>query len=223
MDSFKLKYLTHTKKGISRDKNQDSVLIIEKSECYLFIVFDGVSSFENSYLFINEYKKKLRHRVFSTFLTSDILSDILYETHSEMLKLKINGKSTISLLYFNNLNSNVSFMSIGDSRIYIFTNQFLQKITKDDSLELQKNIITKCLGMESLTINDFKIYPINAWNNFLICTDGFYGLMENNLKSYFETFNFKYLKNIKSKLSLFQRGKNLDDSTYIVIKNEISN
>jgi len=218
-----LKCIYNSKKGIKREKNQDRILIIEKDNYYLFMIFDGVSSNPFSYLFINEFKKLFKSKIKKVQISETNLSKILYEVHNDVLNSGVKGMSTISILFFNKLNKNINFINIGDSRIYIFTNQFLEKITQDDSLLGRKNIITKYLGLESLNLNDFKTKNIDFSSNFLICTDGFYGLMENNLKEYFEVFNFKNIKNIKKKLTTLQRRKNKDDSSYIIIKNEISN
>lgn len=217
-----LKYIYNSKKGIRREKNQDRILIIEKVNYYLFMIFDGVSSDAFSYLFINEFKKQFKSKIKKIQISEANLSEILYESHNDVLKFGIKGMSTISILFFDKLNKNIGFINIGDSRIYIFTNQFLEKVTKDDSLPGRKNIITRYLGLKSLNLNDFKTKKLDFGFNFLICTDGFYGLMENNLKEYFETFNFKNLKNIEKKLTTLQRRKNSDDSSYIIIKNEIS-
>lgn len=220
---FNLKYIGNSKKGINRDRNQDRLLIIEKEEYYLFIVFDGVSSYPHSYRFINEFKKELRLRLKNFQTSKSDLSQLLYDSHNNVLNLGTGGMSTFSVLFFNNLTSKVNFINIGDSRIYIYTNQFLEKFTIDDSLEGRKNVITKCLGIKSLSLSDFEMNKINPKCNFLMCTDGFYGLMENNLKQYFEIFNFKSFKKIEKKLSVLQRRMNLDDSSYIIVKNEISN
>jgi len=218
-----LKYIYNSKKGLNREKNQDRILIIENENYYLFIVFDGVSSRPFSYLFINEFKRIFKAKIKQIKVSETNLSQLLYETHNDVLNFGINGMSTISVLFFSKLKKNVNFINIGDSRIYIFTNQFLEKITNDDSLIGKKNIITKCLGLESLILDDFKMNNIDFGYNFLMCTDGFYGLMENSLKEYFDTFNFKNYRNIKKRIAILQRRKNKDDSSYIIVKNEISN
>jgi len=45
--------------------------------------------------------------------------------------------------------------------------------------------------------------------------------METELKEYFRIINLKYLKNILNGLKRLQTTFNSDDSTYILIKNEI--
>lgn len=215
-----LNYISNSKKGIHREKNQDRISIIEKDNYYLFIVLDGVSSMPLSYLFINEFKKRLQIVSNKYIISENNLPEILFQIHNEVLNLGINGMSTMSVLFINKHSKKVGFINIGDSRIYIFTNRFLEKITIDDTLSGSRNIITKCLGQKSLTIEDFELKNTHIKYNFLICSDGFYELMENDLKEYFVTLNFKYFKNIKNKLSSLQISKNNDDSSYIIVKNE---
>lgn len=218
---FNLKYISNSKKGIERERNQDRVFIIERGSYFLFIIFDGVSSSPFSYLFIDEYKSNVKSK--TSLITESNLNNILFEAHKEVLISGIDGYSTLSVLFFNKLTNTIKFINIGDSRIYSFTNQYLEKITSDDSLIERKNILTKCLGIDTITIDDFKMNDVDSGSNFLMCTDGFYNLMEENKKEYFEAINLRYLRNIKKKLSILQRRKNRDDSSYIIIKNEVSN
>ncbi len=221
MKTFKLKYLFNSKKGTHREKNQDRLLIIEKKNYYLFMLFDGVSSDPKSYLFINEYKKNIKLEINNNPFFEKKIDEILFETNRKIINSGLEGKSTLSVLIFNNETKEIKFLSIGDSRIYIFTNQFLEKITQDDSLMERSNIITKFLGLDTLILDDFKMDSVNGKYNYLMCTDGFYSLMESQLKDYFEAFNLKYFRSIEKKIFSLQRSNNRDDSTYILIKNEI--
>lgn len=216
-----LKYLSHSRKGTQREKNQDRILIIEKSDYYLFLIFDGVSSQSDSYLFINNFKKTLRANLDRIRPDGKNLDDIFFESHSQVLNAEFNGMSTLAGLFYSKSEKTAKYISIGDSRLYIFTNQFLEKITEDDSLKYQPNVLTKCLGIQGLSKEDFKPKDIEKKYNFLLCTDGFYSLMSNNLKEFFYAYNFKKLGNIERKLSSLQNRKNKDDSSYILIKHEI--
>ncbi len=216
-----IKYISNSKKGIQRDKNQDRVLIINADEFYFFAVFDGVSSYPNSYKFIELFKRKIYNRIIKSGARIDTLRNILYEGNLEAALSNIQGASTISAIYIHRISSVTKYLNIGDSRIYGFNHQFLEPITVDDSLGNGSNIITKCLGSLDLRIEDFKFNNLNNAFNYLLCTDGFHSLMEKDIKKYFLTLNFKRLKSIKRKISSFQRLKNMDDSSYIIIKNEI--
>jgi len=218
-----LKYIHHSKKGLKRERNQDKILVIEKELYYLFFVFDGVSSISTSHLFIKYYIQKIRSNIHKLSPSGDNLKKILYDTHNEFFNsdTKIEGMSTLSVLFYNKLDKSAHYISIGDSRIYLFDNQFIEQITTDHSLLNSPNIITKCLGTPELTLDDFLQVEIMGTYNYLICSDGFYKLMESNLMEYFEAYNFKNQANIRKKLSSLQRKLNNDDSSYILIKHEI--
>jgi serine/threonine protein phosphatase PrpC len=213
-----LQYLSSSTKGIKRAKNQDKVFIYDHEHFYLFGVFDGVSSISTSHIFIDIFIRKLTERLEHLSANGGNLAELLYQTHSETLEKGSDGMSTVSLLFYSKAVSAASIVNIGDSRIYAFTNQFIEKMTSDDNLPNRSNVLTKCLGIDDLNVNDFRPSNIQRDLNFLLCTDGFYKLMADNLKEYFKTYNYKKLHNIGRKLSTLQRKRNLDDSSYILIK-----
>jgi serine/threonine protein phosphatase PrpC len=215
-----LTFIYNSKKGRSRERNQDRIMIIYHKGFYLFALFDGVSSFPFSYAFAETFKRRIKANIDIVDGHGNNLDILFYKINKDVSKLKINGKSTISVLFYNMTEGIAKFINIGDTRIYMYNNQFLEQLTVDDSLNGNENIVTKCLGYDSLIIDDFKPKIIENQNNFLICTDGFYKLMEKELKEYFTTLNFKNPLNIKKKIANLQRGKNQDDSSYILIKNE---
>lgn len=217
-----MKYTLNSVKGTKRTKNQDGLLVLSRDNISLFIVFDGVSSNKDSHVFIKEYSKIINKgfRESSNFIND--LPDIFYNANLDLINMEIDGYSTICLLLFdNNKEKKIKFLNIGDSRIYNFTKTYLEKITQDHSLGEKNNILTKFLGSNQLKKSDFQLNTLNEGEGFLLCTDGFYQLMENNLKKYFKIINFKYLKNISKALSKEQAYLNNDDSTYIIIKDEI--
>ncbi len=217
----RLNYTSNSKKGLAREKNQDRILILDVDKYYLFALLDGVSSFPQSYLFAESIIKRIRSKKDVIDESGCNLDTVLYSANKETLEAGINGSCTVSLLFYSKKTNDTKFINIGDTRIYAFSNQFLESITIDDSLEGQGNIIIRYLGKSDLDINDFKLLSTNNEFDFLICTDGFYKLMESNLKEYFTAINFRNLQNIKRKISYLQRGKNQDDSSYILIKHEI--
>lgn len=219
MNSNNLISIKNSKKGINRERNQDDYLILNGQNSDLFIIFDGVSSNPNSYQLIRLFKNVLIKKW--KLNDYDELSGLFYTTHNEILAESISGSSTLCALHMSHSEKKASFLSIGDSRIYAFTNRYLEKITVDDSLSDRRNVITRYLGQESLDKLDFEFLSTNYKTNYLLCTDGFYSLMENNLKEYFIAFNFKKEINIRKKLLLLQRRMNSDDSTFLIVRHEI--
>ncbi len=214
-------YTSNSKKGLARVKNQDRILILDEDKYYLFGLFDGVSSMPQSYLFAENVIKKIRSKKDIIDASGYNLDRVLYDVNIETLATGIRGSCTASILFYSKVFNEIRFINIGDTRIYAFTNQFLESITIDDSMAGQENIVTRYLGKSDLDLSDFKITPFESKFNFLLCTDGFYKLMEANLKEYFNAINFKNIQNIKRKIAYFQRGKNQDDSSYIIVKHEI--
>ncbi|MDQ2180817.1 PP2C family serine/threonine-protein phosphatase [Marinifilum sp. D714] len=212
------KYITNSLKGLKRDKNQDDVYIVCNDIYELYVLFDGVSSLPNSHLFIKNFKLELDSLLKRHKFSLNQLTDIFFHCNKKVTNSRVEGMSTYTALYIDK-GENLSFYSsIGDSRLYIYSNQFIEQISNDDSLEGSKNIITKCLGMDNLEVSDFNFYNVEFNSNFLICTDGFYDLMNDNLEEFFDSLNFKHLKNTKRKLESLSINKNNDDSTYIIIK-----
>lgn len=219
--SNRLKYVSNSKKGLSRDRNQDRIQIIDKDNYYFFALFDGVSSHPDSYKLIQYFKRLIRRNIDQLDKQGNNLDSFLYNLNNEVSNLDIDGASTLSVLFVSKGVEDAKYVNIGDTRVYMYSNQFIEQVSSDDSLEVGSNIITKYLGSKSLTVEDFMPYPLEFKYHYLLCTDGFYSLMENNLKKYFYTLNFKNLANIKKKFSILQRSKNSDDSSYILVKNEV--
>lgn len=218
MNSTNICFIDGSKKGLKRSRNQDANQILRNKNYDLFLIFDGVSSNHNSHILVKAFKKKLVRR-WDRWQNGEF-AELFYLTHEEILSEKTPGAATLSALLMAHSSRKAYYLNIGDSRIYGFTNRYIRKLTKDDSLK-NRNIITKYLGMSEFDISDFQFNSIDYEQNFLLCTDGFYTLMEKNLKDYFLAFNFKRIGNIKRKLSVLQRRKNNDDSSYIIVKHEV--
>tara|TARA_R110000744_G_C19366098_1_gene561922 strand:+ start:449 stop:1117 length:669 start_codon:yes stop_codon:yes gene_type:complete len=221
--NFNLRHVTYSEQGVKRKFNQDSFLIIEKLNFSLYIIFDGVSSNALSLTFIEEYKKLIKIASENHPCFKDSISKLFYDINNRLIENNIEGMSTISALLFDKIKGGIKYLNIGDSRIYTFTNQFIEKITIDDSLNKSSNILTKCLGSKVLVLEDFDLHNLDEAQNYLMCTDGFYRMMETNLKEYFEILNFKNFSNIRNGLKKLQKSKNNDDSTIIIVRNEIPN
>jgi len=211
-------YICDTKKGIKRLSNQDDFLILETNEYRLFFLFDGVSSLDSSIVLVRKCESFITKN-FEKYFTEGIeLAQLLFDTNEYILEQRILGMSTCSAVYLSKMQGISYFVNIGDSRIYDFTSQYLIPISKDDLLPGSTNIITKSLGSNYLKRNDFCQYEFTFSNGLLLCTDGFYHLMEAEKKRYFSIFHFKRAENINRAIVKQQIGKNLDDSTYILIK-----
>ncbi|KAA9357284.1 PP2C family protein-serine/threonine phosphatase [Larkinella humicola] len=215
----KIDFVVQSIKGENRSFNQDHIEVFKINNFHLFMVFDGVSSMSNSYRFIRNFIESFKSEL-NKFDEYELnFHELLHEAHNKVLEENIEGMSTLSLLLLSESNKIAKYLNIGDSRIYIYNNQFIEKITVDDNLLNKKNILTRSLGMQDLCLDDFCLSNIEPDMNYLICTDGFYNLMEKYLKKYFLAINYKNLRNIARRIHSIQNGKNIDDSSFILIKN----
>lgn len=211
--------ISNTLQGINRNRNQDDTLILETDKFYLLFLFDGVSSYDKSYETIQIIKNFINKNYFNYFNGEIKLSDLMFHANNYIVEKGTKyGFTTCSSIYISKIKSICYWLNIGDSRIYDFSNQYIEQISTDDNLPGNSSFLTKCLGQNDLTQSDFIQSEINLNYGFLICSDGFYSMMEKELKFYFSKFQFKKPQNIINSINRLQMGINKDDSTYILIK-----
>ncbi len=219
----KRKYILESVKGYKKRENQDNYLILEESDYTLYFVFDGVGSALNSKKATDISKKYIsnNHEAFH-FDGNYNFSKLMYYTNNFLLEKNIpEVKTTFCAIFISkNFPNKILYSSLGDSRAYIVSPQYLIQITEDDRYLSLSNVITKCLGMRELEISDFftKEYDVSFNDQILLCTDGFYTLLEKDKELYFQTLNMQYLNSIKKRLHKLVKDNNIDDSTYIFIK-----
>jgi serine/threonine protein phosphatase PrpC len=219
----KIRYIYDSWKGVQKNENQDGVQFIENPEYTLFFIFDGVSTSRNSKEGVQqliEFCGK-NHPIY--YSDNDFnLAHIIEDMNLYLLKSKIeSGETTCCILYIpHDLSRKIKFTHLGDSRIYSFGNQ-LNLITHDDTHPVIKNMLTKCLGLDRLAEDDFYQKDIEpAHQKFLLCTDGFYHVMDNFTHEFQDLFlrsglNLDYIKSEIEKLVRFRNG---DDATYIFLE-----
>lgn len=218
------RYINYSSPGINKTENQDNYLIVETETFALFVVFDGVGSAENSRLG-TEMAKIFISKHFHEFIKKEtiLLNILMFECNNYLTEQNIPEiYTTYCAVLVQKDHSNIFFSSLGDSRIYLVSDQYLEQITTDDKSLLSKNILTRCLGMNDLTLEDFNQDTIDiGLDSVLLCTDGFYNLLEAHKKIFFETLNKKKLQNIYNGLVSLISNKNIDDSTFIMISKDV--
>jgi protein phosphatase len=191
------KYVSITKKGSDKNRNEDSIGILELEDGILCIVCDGlggglaagkaseicVKSIQTYFLESNKknHLSKIRESIISA--NAELFG-------MSISSKKFKGMATTSDVFFFN-NHTIFWGHIGDSRIYHLKNSKLHQLTKDHSLVQQmldkgyismkaaskhpnKNVIMSALG-ESLEIeidSSKLILDTKATHRFMICSDG---------------------------------------------------
>ncbi len=191
------KYVSITKKGSDKNRNEDSIGILELEDGILCIVCDGlggglaagkaseicVKSIQTYFLESNKknHLSKIRESIISA--NAELFG-------MSISSKKFKGMATTSDVFFFN-NHTIFWGHIGDSRIYHLKNSKLHQLTKDHSLVQQmldkgyismkaaskhpnKNVIMSALG-ESLEIeidSSKLILDTKATHRLMICSDG---------------------------------------------------
>ncbi len=217
-----IQYISDSLKGTTRSMNKDKLLVIDGGVKYdLFVLFDGVSTSENAVKCIDiainyiteNHKRYLAGR-------SIKLADLMYGANQEIISCNLSAAySTYSAVYVSKVKPQYIISNMGDSRIYGISNQYLVEYTEDDSFGENTNLLNKCLGMKELKLSDFKEIKLNQFEKMLlICSDGFYHLMEANLNTFFQIFGAKRLLTMKRKLHTLIENYNSDDATYVILQ-----
>jgi len=219
-DTFNnMDYITESFKGKNKEFNDDFFIALNDEGKYLFVLFDGVSSAKNAKLAIENSAEYIKKN-YKYFYDDDKLDlrDLMFETNKHLIKQKIaEAYTTFVALSMGQKKDKIVISSLGDSRIYAISSQYLTQISKDNKGEMS-HTITKCLGMKELVRDDFTEIDVRyPEKRFLLCSDGFYSFLEESKSEFFEIMNFNNLKNIKKRISREVENKNDDDATYILI------
>lgn len=215
-----LEYITDSIKGTERKENKDRTLVIPSENYLLAILFDGISSAPDANkgidIAVNFIKENYTH--FASNEKYD-LANLMHKTHLAIIQSKFESPySTFSAICIAQNRNWAIFSNLGDSRIYEITPQYIKQLSKDDNLVHRKNIVTKYLGMLELEANDFLPTDFDFINKrILLCSDGFYSFLEQDIKKFHTVLNFDRAGNIKNNLLNEISEKNIDDSSYILI------
>ena len=227
MQSRKLKYVCDSIQGMTRTKNKDGVVSIYGKNYHIFGVLDGVSSAYGAYKAVRTSIEFLgrNHSNYSTKTSFD-LSGMIADLNQLLTSSNISEPYlTCSLVYIpKQYSQNIKYINIGDSRIYSISKQYIFKLTTDDSDPIIKNLLTKYLGSVNLDVNDcieIGLPDDEESHRLLVCTDGFYSVMERSQKKLKEIHRVSNLKNsyyIKKGMRNMIVGSNNDDATYLIVR-----
>ncbi len=195
-----IEYASITDNG-GRAVNEDSLIILQKGEEYLFVLCDGLGGHGAGEVASSMTTEAARE----IFLSSELESEKLLEAcalkaqqnlHARRLveKRSDDCKTTLTLLHIKNNVANIAH--IGDSRVYTFHKASLKGRTQDHSvpqmLVLQgeikeqdirfhedRNRLVRVLGDDS-EVPRLAVSPpveLKSMHKFLLCSDGYWELI----------------------------------------------
>ncbi|MBP0979258.1 MAG: Stp1/IreP family PP2C-type Ser/Thr phosphatase [Oscillospiraceae bacterium] len=117
------------------------------------------------------------------------------------------GMATTAIVSFI-VGDYLHIVHVGDSRIYLINNNLVNQLTKDDSLvqalvekgtlsedeaktHPKRNYLTKAVGVEKEIDVYYKSFKISSNNKILMCTDGLYNYLDDQI--ILDNMNFDYL------------------------------
>ncbi len=190
--------------GLERSKNEDSLLI--DRDMGLFVIADGMGGHRGgdlaSQLAVAAVKDIFRthHREHDFVSPRVMLEEAYVEASSRIFNRSLEDNHLLqgmgTTLVTAYIHRDEIFMgNVGDSRCYFFNDQYMWQMTEDHSLvndhiragllkdsEIEdfpaKNVITRSVGFEKGVCCDVIRKKISPGDNFLLCSDGLSGLVE---------------------------------------------
>ena len=230
--------------GLKRKDNQDRYLI--QRELNLFAIADGMGGHEGGALAaqiaLDTLQERLKKTSFHHWTAIPKTLQLAYEeaNHKIFNQGSMNseiknrmGTTLVSAYLFKN---HLLVTNVGDSRLYLMQKGSLWQITEDHSLLNEKiklglidesreediknfqnkNVITRCLGIESHVECDIYTREICLGDRFLLCSDGL-----SNMLSHEEIQNVLSLNEVKEAttqcINLTLKKGGYDNITAIII------
>ena len=194
--------------GMRRTSNQDEIILLPNKKFYA--VSDGMGALISGGETSQMVKLLLSKAIEASSLNleevrkpeyiGEKLKEIIIEVNNKIYEAgKDVGRdrfgATLSCVWIDG--SNAIFANVGDSRGYIFTSGQLQQVTKDHNLAaylVEKGEITaeeainhpsssrllKYMGKKPPLVPDIFIEPLTSNCEILLCSDGLYGMLDNN-------------------------------------------
>lgn len=247
--NHKLNYYALSRKGKKSPQNEDSCSVPNqnksniKNKGYLFTICDGlgghrageVASSICAKLFMENYYNNSEDKESEEWLRDEIrnLNKRIMEISRDFHDYYGMSTTLVSLLIHN---EHAYINNVGDSRLYIYTQNKLKQITEDQSpvwklykkgyitkddiiKHEKKNIISQVIGLEQdIEINSYKISLPEKYI-FLLCSDGLTDVtLDREINEIIS--GIKDLKTGVEKLyQISQKNHTLDDVTIILVSN----
>lgn len=233
--------------GKQRSQNQDRVRVFHNGANFLAIVTDGIGGNRSgdvaatiaidqlgqAFMIASpENEEDAKHWFQKQVLAANAL---ILKKSKENSSYQGMGTTLVAALFFKD--QYVVVANIGDSRGYIFHDGLLTQITVDHSLvnELvkngdlsedaartspQKNIITRAIGISADAQIEVNVFPVNANDQILLCSDGLSKMVSNaQIKSVLETTTMTLGEKCQHLVDLANQSGGPDNVTVLISQN----
>lgn len=196
-----------TDKGIARNSNQDDVLSITKENGdSLYVLCDGMGGHMGGATAckkcINIFKKEFVKSKYNNvedaknWLYSNILkaNKEIFDAGNKDVSLKGMGTTVVCFLISKDFKV---YASVGDSRLYSYNKKQLVQISEDQTFAAalykagyinkkeaknhpRRSMLLCAVGSAPNEALDVQVKEVVGDNNYLICSDGLYNMLEDN-------------------------------------------
>ena len=204
LETMKISVSGNTDVGLKRKRNEDSFLVVPEID--LYIVADGMGGHKggdyassNAVAILKEVAEK--HLENSTYFSPRAMLEEGYSEASRRIynkskdpEFEKQGMGTTMVAAFFHEGS-LYIGNVGDSRAYLFDDEFMWQLTEDHSLlnehlkaglikdsEIEtfqsKNVITRSVGFEGDVRCDIFQRKVQPGDKYLLCSDGLCGLVK---------------------------------------------
>lgn len=172
-----------------RNKNEDSVSVLETPNGILSIVADGLGGHRNGEIASGKAVSVLNNYMLSDTIEADGLAEALYQANAEIYSIDTEMKTTVAALLLKD--SEAVALHVGDSRIYQIRDGEIIFQSVDHSMaqlavlvgeipanELRthpdQNKLVRALGGPKMPKIEISTLTVQPGDHFLLCSDGFW-------------------------------------------------
>lgn len=198
---------SETHQGLVREYNQDNVYawVAPDKPVALLVVADGMGGYKDgdvaSRLAVETIEEIIQPALENAYIPAqalqDVLEDAIAEAHTRIYEYGAQnadvGRTGTTLIVVVVQKDEAVYANIGDSRIYLFRGEDIEKLTDDHTVvgemvregfleeiamhtHPQRNMLTRALGYEESTYADFAMRTILPGTRILLCSDGLWGM-----------------------------------------------
>ena len=196
-----------TDKGLARNSNQDDVLgLVKENGDSLFVLCDGMGGHMGGAIAckkcINIFKKEFsKSKYESVEEAKEWLYSMILKANREIITsgnkdVSLKGMGTTVVCLLINKDFKV-YASVGDSRLYSYNKKHLTQISEDQTFAAalykagyinkkeaknhpRRSMLLCAVGSAPDNALDVQIKEINGKDNYLICSDGLYNMVDDN-------------------------------------------
>lgn len=197
-----------TDKGLARNSNQDDVLaVIKEDGDSLYVLCDGMGGHMGGATAckkcINIFKKEFNKSKYKNVEEAKKwLYDMILKANQEIINasnkdVSLRGMGTTVVCFLISKDFKV-YASVGDSRLYSYNKKQLVQISEDQTFAAalykagyinkkeaknhpRRSMLLCAVGSAPSEALDVQVKEVVGENNYLICSDGLYNMVEDNV------------------------------------------